>query len=295
MGLRPDGDDDAVEIETTSLVKQAKATLDETTKHRDRMADLAKSNLSPPSEVDAAEAAYRVALHKHAAALDEARARQAALAQRRAELDFAQKQLADTALRASFDGVIQARHAGLGEFVQAGTPVVTLVQTDPLRLRLEVSERDALGVRAGQTVRLRVEGETNGVTGRLARVSPAISELNRMLLVEADIPARGGLRPGLFARGEIVLSAHDEGLAIPPAALFTFAGIEKVVVAQDGKALEKTVTTGRRGADWLEIVSGLKPGERVVLDPGSLRTGQAVTMVENGTLQTSKLAEGSGP
>jgi hypothetical protein len=83
-----------------------------------------------------------------------------------------------------------------------------------------------------------VEGETNSCTGRIARLSPAINEENRMLIIEADIPNDGSLRPGVFVRGEIITKERDDGLASANA-LITFAGLEKVVVAQEGKALKK--------------------------------------------------------
>ncbi len=295
LGLPGDGASDAVEIEKTSLVKQAQALLDEAAKNRERLLALNKTGIAPQSDVDTAVATYIVALNKHEAALEEALTRLAALAQRRAELAIAEKQLEDTTLRAPFDGAVQQRIAGLGEFLQAGTPVVTLVRTDPLRLRVEVPEREAAGVRAGQPVRLRVEGETNLVRGALARVSPAIVEQSRMLIAEADIPNDGSLRPGLFVRAEIVTRERDPGLAIPAGALIVFAGIEKVVQAKDGKASERTVVTGRRGAGWIEVVSGLKAGEIVVVDPGNLRTGQPVIVVEAPASQTSKAVESSGP
>ncbi len=295
LGLPLDGTSDTVEIEKTSLVKQAKAVLDEADKNRERLLELNKTGIAPQSDVDTAVAAYIVALNKHEAALEEALTRLAALAQRRAELAIAQKQLEDTNLRAPFEGAIQQRLAGLGEFLQAGTPVLTLVRTDPLRLRVEVPEREAAGVRAGQPVRLRVEGETNLVRGALARVSPAIVEQSRMLIAEADIPNDGSLRPGLFVRAEIVTRERDPGLAVPAGALIVFAGIEKVVLARDGKASERTVVTGRRGAGWIEVVSGLKPGELVVVDPGNLRTGQPVIVADLPAAQSSKSVESSGP
>jgi hypothetical protein len=99
-----------------------------------------------------------------------------------------------------------------------------------------------------------------------------------MLLVEADVPARGALRPGLFARAQLVVDERQQGLCVPANALITFAGIEKVVVVEAGKALEKVVVTGRRGPDWAEIVSGISSGEEVILDPGGLRTGQPVSI-----------------
>jgi RND family efflux transporter MFP subunit len=295
LGLRLDGTNDLVEIENTSVVRQARAVLDEAGKNRDRVLSLARSGISSEAEVDTTEAAYRVALNRYEAALEEARTRQATLAQRRAELELAQKQLSDTALRAPFDGAIQARAAGLGEFLATGTPVLMLVRTDPLRLHLEVPEREAPGVRLGQLVRVHVEGETNSCTGRIARLSPAINEQNRMLIIEADIPNDGALRPGVFVRGDIITRERDDGLSVPSDAIITFAGLEKVVVINGDKAFEKTVVTGRRGADWVEIVSGLSPGERVVVNPGSLRTGQPVTVRDIAPLQTTRALDASGP
>ena len=295
LGLSLDGTNDAVELEKTSLVRQAKAVLNEAAKNHERIQSLARTGISPASEVDTVESAYVVALNRYEAALEESRTRQATLEQRRAELDLAQKQLSDTSLRAPFDGAVQSRLAGLGEYQQSGTPVVTLVRTDPLRLRLEVAERDAAAVRLGQALRLRVEGHTNLIAGKIARLSPAISEQSRMLIVEADIPNDGALRAGQFVRAEIVTNERDPGLAVPAAAIVAFAGLEKVVTIADGKALEKTVTTGRRDGDWVEIVTGLKPGETVVLNPGNLRTGQPVVVNEGASLQTSKASPPAAP
>jgi multidrug efflux pump subunit AcrA (membrane-fusion protein) len=60
----------------------------------------------------------------------------------------------------------------------------------------------------------------------------------------------------------------------------TFAGIDKVIVVENGKAVEKTVTTGRRGPDWIEIKSGVNVGQSVIVDPGNLQSGQNVTTTE---------------
>jgi hypothetical protein len=82
-------------------------------------------------------------------------------------------------------------------------------------------------------------------------------------MIEAEIPnPQGRLRPGAFARGE---------------ALVTFAGIEKVLVVESGRAVEKRVTTGRRSADRLEILTGLAAGEQVIVRPGAIAAGQPVT------------------
>ena len=281
LGLPLEGDDDRMELEKSSTVKQANAVLDESAKNRQRVKDLSKASVASQSELDAAEANYTVALTRYEVALEEARARQAALAQRRAEYEIARKQLADAAVRAPFDGAVQTRPASVGEYVAVGIPIVTLVKTDPLRLRLEVPERESPAVRSNQPVRLRIEGDTNTYTGRITRLSPALNEQNRMLLVEADVPNRGALRAGLFARADIIVKEREDALSVPTNALTTFAGLEKVVVVREGKALEKNVATGRRRHDQVEIVSGLVPGETVVLNPGGLRTGQPLTTESN--------------
>lgn len=277
LGLPLTGDDDQVALETLTSVRQARAVLDEATGNRERIRQLLESGISSASESDSVEATFAVARSRYDAALDQARTRLAALGQRRIELEIARKQLADTRILAPFDGAVQARIAGVGEYVAAGMPVLRLVETDPLRLRLEVPERDSVLVRLGQRVVATAEGETVVHEGTIARLSPAIDESNRMLVVEADVPNEGGLRPGLFARARIIVNPNEPGLSIPANCLVTFAGIEKVVTVEEGKALERTVTTGRRGPDWIEILGGLTDGEQVVLDPAGLRTGQPVT------------------
>jgi len=196
-------------------------------------------------------------------------------------------------VKAPFTGAVAERSASVGAYAAVGTPIVKLVTTDPLRLRLEVPERESILVRTGQVVRVTVEGDTNIYAGRLARVAPAIRESSRMLLVEADVPAQGGLRPGLFARAQIVVNAREPALSVPADSLITFAGLEKVVLVVDGKAVERTVVTGRRGPDWIEIVSGLEPGQSVVLDPSGLRTGQSVTVSEPAVKQTTGWTKGT--
>jgi len=288
VGLPLDGTDDAFEPANASAVKQATAVLDEATKNRERILRLSDLGVAPQSELDTAESAFKVALNRYEASLEDTRTRQAVLAQRRAEYELSKQQLADTSLRAPFDGAVQSRLANLGEFLAAGSPVVKLVKTDPLRLRLEVSERDAALVHLNQPVRLTGGGDTNVYSGTISRVSPAIDDQSRMLIAEADVRNNGSLRPGLFARARIIVKDDEEGLAVPDKALIVFAGLEKVVVVRDGKADETLVTTGRRGPGWIEILAGLNPGEKVVLEPGNLRTGESVTEVEGDSLRTTQ-------
>jgi RND family efflux transporter MFP subunit len=281
LGLSTDGADDAVDAQQTGSVRRARATLDQTKTNRDRLAVLFQQGVAARADLDLAEQNYEVAQGAYQDALEEIRNRQGVLAQRRSELALARQQLADAKIVAPFDGVVQERRASVGEYLAAGAPVATIVKIDPLRLRAEVPERDAPDVRAGQIVRVVVEGDATPHTGKVVRISPSITEQSRTLIVEAEVRNRGGLRPGAFARAEIVTQSNTLAVTVPPKAVVTFAGIEKVVTVKDGKAVEKPVTTGRRAPEWTEIVTGVKPGDEIVAEPGNLQSGQPVSVTES--------------
>ena len=276
LGLSPEGDDSLVDPDKVSVVRQARAVLDEATLTLARIKTFVERGISSRAELDSAETAFRVAESRHQDAIEEVRNRQAILAQRRSELELSREQLAATVLKAPFAGVILERPAALGQYVDAGTPVAVLVHVDTLRLRVEVPEREASRVRVRQEVRVSVEGDETRHSGRIARLSPAISSDNRTLLVEAEIPnVPWRLRPGTFVRAEIVIDSAP-ALLIPSASVVTFAGVDKVFIVQDGRAVERRVQLGRRAGDRMEVLKGLETGDAVVAQPGALVSGQAV-------------------
>ncbi len=280
VGLSADGKDDKVNPEETGTVRQARALLDEAQLSRDRAAKLIEQGIIARSEFDSVNATYKVALSRYQDALEEIRNRQALLAQRRSEVSLARQQLADTNVIAPIDGIVQEKRVSVGEYLAAGAAIVDIVRMDPLRLRAEVPERDAGNVRSGQNVRVTVDGDTNVYIGQIKRLSPVIAQQTRMLMVEADVRNNGRLRPGAFAHAEIVTNDAKMAVTVPNSAIVTFAGIEKVIVVQNGKALEKPVTTGRRSGEWTEIVAGVNIGDQVVVDPGNLQSGQAVEVIQ---------------
>jgi RND family efflux transporter MFP subunit len=268
---------EALTRQSAAMFAKATAAAASATQSLKRVQDLQKDKIASISDLDqaVAEAGKTAADVKAAEASDV----------------IAQLNLDRSRVHAPFAGAVAQRIVSVGDYVAIGTPIVKLVKTDPLRLRLEVPERESVAVRVGQNVRVTVEGDTNIYTGSLARVAPAIREADRMLPVEADVANQGALRVGLFAHAQIIVNAREEAVSVPANTLIIFAGIEKVVAIKDGKAVEKTVTTGRRGADWVEIVSGLSVGEAVVIDPAGLRTGQPVT-VANQTSGPAAVANG---
>lgn len=278
LGLPALGDDDRVVIENTSLVREAAAFLEEARQNRERSRQLVRQGIQATAELDRVESAFKVADSRYQDALEEVRNRQAVLLQRRSELAISRQQLVETTLLAPFDGSIRERRASIGEFLTAGSPVVTIVRLHPLRLRVEIPERDSRGIRPGQAVGVKVEGDVNTYSGRIARLSPAFQEQSRTLIIEAEVDNRDGrLRPGAFAKAEIATSTTDTVVMAPTGAIVTFAGIQKLFLIRDGKVVEKNVVTGRRQDDWV-VVDGVEPNQPIVLSPGGLVSGQAITV-----------------
>jgi multidrug efflux pump subunit AcrA (membrane-fusion protein) len=280
LGLSPTASDERVDIEETSTVRQARAVLDEAKLKVERMTSLVQQGVIAKSQLDAVEAEYKVALGRYQDAQEEIRNRQAVLLQRRSEVDIARQQIVDTTIKAAFDGIIQEKRASIGEYVASGAPIVTVVKMNPLRLRAEVPERESRDVKQGQSVRVSVEGDSNIYSGIIKRISPAITAQNRVLMVEAEVQNNGQLKPGAFAKADIVVNANSLTVAVPSSAVVSFAGIDKVLTVQEGKAAEKPVTMGRRNGDWIEILSGIKVGDSVIVDPGNLQTGQPVNIIQ---------------
>jgi RND family efflux transporter MFP subunit len=277
LGVPVDGTEDQIAPEKTALAKQARATLTQATAQRSRTAALHKDGILSKAELDQAEADFRVAEARYQEAIEEVRSRRALVAERLAALRLAEQSLADATLRAPFDGAVRERHLSIGAYLEVGASVVTIVRMDPLRLRLAVPEREAAGVRVGQPVRLRAENATVIGEGKVVRLSPAIDERTRTLLVEAEIPnADGALRPGAFATADVIVDPEVPAVLVPADALVTFAGIIKVLGVADGKIVERRVRIGRRTGDRVEVLEGLSGGDMIVAEPGNLTAGQAV-------------------
>lgn len=210
--------------------------------------------------------------------LDEGKRR---LSMARASAELARKQYADTSLRAPFDGMIARRMINAGEFGRTGAPAFSVVRTDPLKLKMEVSERYISDVKVGGEVEAwsdALPGET--LKGKVVRVGPAVSADNRSFPVEARFENAGDrLKPGSFARAKIAsVNAHATVL-VPETAVVTFAGTPRVFVVDGGKASERTIEVLGRNQGRVMVLKGLAKGETVaVSNVDALSDGAKVTV-----------------
>jgi RND family efflux transporter MFP subunit len=262
-------DDEMADLDPKSAppVREQRAIWDEAQAKRARIGQLAEQDAVTEADVEQAVAAERVAEARYAAALNAVNEKIALVAVRAAELDLARQRLADTVVLAPFEGLVQQRYIAPGSFVQVGQDLISLVRTNPLRFRGSIPERYAQRLQTGQTVRLKIESVPGIHEVEVTRVSPSLNEQTRSLTFEALLDnSERQLRSGLFAEGELVLDAEAESLSVPISALTEFAGTEKVWKLVDGVSREQTVVTGKQIGNRVEIVEGLQPGDRILLE-----------------------------
>ncbi len=130
-------------------------------------------------------------------------------AQRSASVALADKKLRDTVIRAPFAGQVKQRMVSPGQYVKVQTPVMVVVDDDPVRVRLKVPEKMAGWVAVGQAVDVRVEAYPGrAFAGKISRMNPSVESETRSLEVEALLANEQGLlKPGFFARASIALDA----------------------------------------------------------------------------------------
>ena len=192
-------------------------------------------------------------------------AREADIDRYQAMVDFARKRLSDTEVIAPIAGEVRQRLVSIGEAVKEKTPLFQLVITDPLKFQGTVPERFAPNIKLEQPVDLQVEAFADrAFPGRVLRVSPAVDVQTRSLSLEVKVPnAQGMLKPGFFAKGQILTEVDPHAVFAPEEAVYTFVGITKAFVVQDGTVQERQVKTGSRTEGWIEITEGLQNGETV--------------------------------
>ena len=255
-----------LDVSQTSLVVKAKAELDDAQATLKRTKTLYDRQLIAAQEYDSAQTRARTAMAMYKNSLEEARALAANAYAKEAQLETARKKLRDTVIGAPLTGSISKRFVSSGEYVKTGTPLFTIVADHHLKLRGMIPERFAPRVQTGQPVEIRVDSSPETVfKGALTRISPSSEVTSRSFPIEALVenPDRR-LKPGFFARATITTHIDPNALTVPQQALVSFAGITKVFVVENDVAHERIVQTGvRAGANEVEIIFGLKPGELV--------------------------------
>ena len=264
----------------TPDVMQVKAQLDFTKIDLDRATKLVEAGDVPRTVYDQALTQKNLAQARYQAALDAISQQVAIVEQQRAAINLSRKSLADTVVRSPISGAVKEKFQSRGAFVPVGGRIVSLVSTNPIRLRADIPESSVSAVRVGQTISVTTDAFPNRTfTGRVTRLGTSLSEQTRALPVEAVIANPSNtLRPGMFAKSQLVTNRNGSAIMVPTKAIFTIAGILKVFVIENGKAVEKLVKTGLTDGELIETTEGINEGDQVATSNlDKLQQGSNVT------------------
>lgn len=262
--------------ELDNATAAAKVNLDLAQSTFKRMEELAAKKSISNQEMDEASGRLKAAQANY----DMVRSRRAQITSKMATVE--QEIRAATIMRdyakisAPFNGVVIARNVEPGNLATPGTPLLTIEQDGAFRLEASVDESKLASVRVGQAVEAFIEATGAKLNARVSEIVPAVDAASRTYIVKIDLPASPQLRTGMFGRAVFPLEARKV-LAVPLAALTERGQLQSVLVVDDGVAHTRLVTTGRRSAGAVEVLSGLNAGEKVVTPvPGTLQDGARV-------------------
>ncbi len=210
--------------------------------------------------------------------------------QQRSGLRMAQMRVDDTRMTAPFSGYVSQRLLEVGAAVSnqaaatsnASVAILVLQEINPVKIQIEVPEREVARVKAGSGVRLTTDAYPDRkFTGEVARVVHALDPRTRTMGVEVDIPNPGDLlKPGMYGRVQLLLGVQKDALLVPLEALGGTEGRPSVLVVRAGKVVAVPVQLGSADGPRVQIAQGLAADDQVILQGRELvRDGQAVKAV----------------
>lgn len=204
---------------------------------------------------------------------------EADIAAGKAAVGVAELNLRDSRVRATAPGVIQTRKVVTGQYVQPGTVLATLLRTDPLLLRFQVSVADARRMEPGMSVKFSLRGVPGLRTATVSHIAASAEESTRMVGVIAHVDAPDGAsRPGAFAEVSVPVRAPAPAMVIPQQAVRPSEKGFLAYTIVDNKAHENVLQLGMRTPEGLvEVTSGLEDGAQlVIVGAEALKEGAAV-------------------
>ena len=224
-----------------------------------RVRKLREQNATAPADLERAEAAARSA---------------------NAALSLLNLQIARSVVRAPFSGVVGQKFVSVGDYVTTATPLLTLQSVDPQRAVIEVPERHAANLKQGQTVEFSVAAQPQRkFAARVDFIDPVVDNTDRTIMVKGLAPNRDRLlKPGMFIEARLATSVRANAVVIPEDAVQPLRTANIAWVVENGKASRRVVQLGVRSAGFVEVLSGVKAGELVVVG-GLERMGEGMPLM----------------
>lgn len=208
--------------------------------------------------------------------------------QAEAALALAKEQLKNSRVTAPISGIIAKRYVDVGAMVAPSVPLVNIVQMNTVKVVVNIIEKDIGRIKLGDLAKIRVEAYPDQeFEGKVVNLSPVVDRASRTAAVEVKVPNRDyKLKPGMFAEVKLVLEIHEDVPLVPRAAIIEGIGQRKegsrhVFLVDGDKAMKREVEVGLAKGDKVEVLSGIKKGERVVIaGQHYLKGGEEVEVVK---------------
>jgi membrane fusion protein, multidrug efflux system len=280
LGLEPNATDAPA---TTATLRQADAQMEDARSKYNNAKKLVDTGDISKERYDELDKQLRARQAAVDVVRDDVRTQWANVQAIRTDLKLAEKRLGDATIRAPFDGVVSQRLVAPGQYVKDNVGLLTLVKTYPMRLNVDIPEVAASAVRVGTPLEFSAEAVPGKTFRAVVReMNPSLDARSRSLSVQARIAGNdAALKPGMFVQVKLTLAKGQQSLMVPEAAVTTIAGLTKMFVVREGKAVELHVTPGVRADGWVEVMTdaGLQPGETVVTSSlNELVNGAPVTV-----------------
>jgi len=294
LGIGPN-DPPPTDPKKIASVQRAEADLFDADHKYARAQQMYKDNLISQQQLDEAASRFQSTKATYNVALQEVDRLKALLISSEASEKLAQKKLGDATIRSPFPGSVKTRSVHPGEYVRVQSPVMVVVRTDRLRVRLAVPERWAGWVRNGAMVDLHVEAfPSETFQGKISRINPAVAQDSRTFEAEALLGNLDGrLKPGFFVQASIPSEKEEKTIFLPERAVNYRYGVYKVFLLNGNRVSEKQIRPAGQTEDAhgrrFEVAEGLKPGDRVaVAISGDLHDGATVQEQSEGSTPAVK-------
>ncbi len=227
-------------------LKQAKANLDRLANELERNKKIFKQNLISSDVFERAKYDYQSQL---------------------ASYELIKLRLEYATIRAPFDGVISQRLIKIGNMVTTNSPAFQLTDFNSLKGEIHVPELELARFAKGQQTLIQVDALKGSLfEGTIERISPIIDQSSGTFKVTIALDnSHGKLRPGMFARFEVISDTHTDVLLVDKNGILSQDSEQSVFVVRDGIAKKQAITTGYIAKDRIEITSGLKAGDQIVV------------------------------
>ncbi|WP_159474684.1 efflux RND transporter periplasmic adaptor subunit [Dyadobacter sp. 3J3] len=182
-----------------------------------------------------------------------------------ADKEVIEAQLEKTEIRAPFNGRIGLKNISEGAYMAPGTPIVTIIQSNPIKIDFTVPEKYTSNIHVGSAITFNLDGDAANYSAKVVALEPKVDENLRTLRIRAIAQNPSGkFVPGMFVKVKASLAANNKAVMIPTEAIVPVLKGKKVFIVKNGKASEAMVTTGLRTEKKIQILDGLQQGDSLI-------------------------------